>query len=279
MTRKEILRYIARPLIPIYGRREADSIALVAVTSLTGIDRNALLIDPDAELEIDRLDQIVDRLAEGCPVQYVAGFTEFYGRRFAVREGVLIPRPETEELVHTIIRRERDGIRLLDVGTGSGCIACTLSLEMPRAEVFAADLSPKALEIAAENALSLGARVTMRQADALHNLPEVFPERFDAIVSNPPYVPQSDLEGMDRNVRDYEPHEALFVPDDDPLIFYRSIARFGSGMLTEGGRLYFEIYHLFATQTAAMLSEEGYTDIEILRDLFDKPRMICCRRK
>ena len=143
------------------------------------------------------------------------GHTEFYGHRFAVREGVLIPRPETEELVSWVVHDERRARALLDVGTGSGCIAASLALALPGAEVCAADLSDAALAIAAENFRTLGARVTLRKADALGGLDEAFPGPFDAIVSNPPYVPQSDLAAMHANVRGYEPPEALFVPDDD----------------------------------------------------------------
>lgn len=160
-------------------------------------------------------------------MQYVVGHTEFCGHRFAVREGVLIPRPETEELVDRILRSERGSRRMLDVGTGSGCIAASLALALPEAEVFAADISDEALAVAAENFRTLDARVTLRKADALNGLAEVFPERFDVIVSNPPYVPESDRAEMHPNVRDHEPALALFVPDDDRIRFYRAIAQAG----------------------------------------------------
>ena len=136
-----------------------------------------------------------------------------------------------------------------------------------------------ALAVAAESCHALGARVTLRQADALHDLEERFPEPFDVIVSNPPYVPQADRAAMHPNVRDHEPAEALFVPDDDPLCFYRAIARAGRRMLLPGGRLYFEIYHLAADALRRLLDEEGYTDTEVREDLYGKPRMTCSRRK
>ncbi len=225
-----------------------------------------------------RLGPDVERLAAGEPLQYVLGESEFYGRRFVVRPGVLIPRPETEELVDRIVHTEGGRpCRILDVGTGSGCIAVSLALELPGAEVYAADISDVALETAAENCRRLGARVTLRRADALNDLAARFPERFDVIVSNPPYVPAGDRAVMHPNVRDYEPSLALFVPDDDPLRFYRAIARAGRRMLRPGGRLWFEIYERAAAGMTALLEAEGYTQTEIYRDLFDKERMTCSR--
>ena len=155
----------------------------------------------------------------------------------------------------------------------------SLALALPGAQVYAADISDTALETAARNCRALGAGVILRKADALSDLAEVFPGPFDVIVSNPPYVPQSDLPAMHVNVREYEPHEALFVPDDDPLRFYRAIARAGRRTLRPGGRLYFEIYERFADAMRRMLGEEGYTDTEVREDLNGKPRMTCSRLK
>lgn len=279
MTRRETIDRITTRLTGLYDAREARSIARLLVCERAGITQSALLTDPGAELTVEGLDRDVERLAAGEPLQYLLGGSEFYGRRFTVREGVLIPRPETEELADRIIRSEQGApCRILDVGTGSGCIAATLALELPRAELFAADIAEEALAVAGENFRRLGARVTLRRADALKELPERFPEPFDVIVSNPPYVPESDRAAMHPNVRDHEPALALFVPDDDPLRFYRAIARAGRRMLRPGGRLWFEIYERAAAELAAMLAGEGYTAIERYRDLFDKERMICCRR-
>lgn len=330
MTRREAIERITARLTGLYDGREARNLARLLVAEREGISLSALLTDPGAELraeesvkpeapegldrasrekgascemgvsygawELGRLGADVERLAAGEPLQYVLGESEFYGRRFAVRRGVLIPRPETEELVDRIVRSVRGrageagecepplrtplagrGLRILDVGTGSGCIAVSLALELPAAEVYAADISDEALETAAENCRRLGARVTLRRADALTDLAERFPERFDLIVSNPPYVPESDRGAMHPNVRDYEPALALFVPDDDPLRFYRAIAQAGRRMLRPGGSLWFEIYEHAAAQMAAMLETEGYAATEIYRDLFDKERMTCSR--
>ena len=277
MTRRETIEHLAARLTGLYDAREARSIAHRAVAELSGLEVAALLADPDAELEAPGLAAAADELAAGRPLQYVVGHTEFYGRRFAVREGVLIPRPETEELVDRIVREERGARRILDVGTGSGCIAASLALELPEAEVYAADVSDAALAVAAENCEALGARVMLRRADALEGLERVFPERFDLLVSNPPYVPERDRAALHPNVRDYEPAQALFVPDEDPLRFYRAIARAGRTMLRPGGGLYFEIYEHAAEPLRALLAEEGYAAPEVRTDFRGKPRIESAR--
>lgn len=276
-TRRDILQRIAVPLVPLYGEREARSIALLAAAELSGLPETAFLTDPQAEIVVDGLDAIIEQLTAGRPVQYVIGTAEFLGRQFVVREGVLIPRPETEELVTWILSEERQATSILDVGTGSGCIAATLAMELPHTDVSAADISEDALAVAAENCRRLGVRVDLRRADALNDLTEVFTGPFDVIVSNPPYVPQSDRATMHPNVRDHEPAEALFVPDDDPLCFYRVIAQAGRKLLRAGGRLYFEIYYQHADAMRTLCSEEGYTDIRVREDLFGRPRMLGCR--
>lgn len=286
MTRRETIDRLAARLSELYDPREARSIALEVVAALSGLTPSALLTDPGAELTVEGLEVIAERLAAGEPLQYVVGHTEFFGRRFAVREGVLIPRPETEELVDWVLRDGRDARRVLDVGTGSGCIAASLALGLPEAEVYAADISEEALAVAAENCRTLGAQVSLRRADALESgntntpggLEKTFGDGFDAIVSNPPYVPQSDRAAMHPNVRDHEPALALFVPDDDAIRFYRAIARAGRRMLRPGGRLWFEIYEHAADGIVRMLADEGYTDTEVREDLFGKPRMICSRK-
>lgn len=311
MTRRETIDRLAARLTGLYDPREARSIARTLIAELSGLSLSALLTDPGAELTVEGVEEAAGRLAAGEPLQYVVGTTEFYGRRFAVRRGVLIPRPETEELVAWVLRDAQEARRVLDVGTGSGCIAASLALGLPEAEIFAADISETALAVAAENCLTLGARVTLRRADALAGtgadnlagtgadmlggsrtdapgkntadvpagLEKVFGGGFDAIVSNPPYVPAGDRAAMHTNVRDHEPAEALFVPDDDAIRFYRAIARAGRRMLRPGGRLWFEIYERAADEIVRMLDDEGYTDTVVREDLFGKPRMLCSRKR
>ena len=273
-----IINRIVAALADLYDPHEARSIALLTLAELSGISTSKLLSDPSQPLAIENLEDVIAELANARPVQYVLGYKEFYGHRFAVREGVLIPRPETEELVAWVVQNETKNSRILDVGTGSGCIAASLALALPDAQVYATDISDTALAIAAENFRTLGAQVVLRKADALSNLTERFPERFDAIVSNPPYIPASDRATMHRNVLDYEPAQALFVPDNDPLRFYRAIARAGRQMLIPNGRLYFEIYEQAVDAMREMLAQEGYTQTEIHRDLNGKPRMLCSRK-
>ena len=199
MTRREAIHALTERLVPLYDTNEARSIARTVVGHLAGISRSALVADPDAPFTPAGggaaeavFEAAARRLEAGEPLQYLVGEAEFYGRRFRVGKEVLIPRPETEELVAWIAHDEKGAVRMLDIGTGSGCIAATLALEMPEAEVYAADISEQALAIAAENARALEAKVVFRRADALKELAEVFPEPFDVLVSNPPYVPESD---------------------------------------------------------------------------------------
>ena len=286
MTRREAIHALTERLVPLDDTNEARSIARTVVGHLAGISRSALVADPDAPFTPAGggaaeavFEAAARRLEAGEPLQYLVGEAEFYGRCFRVGKEVLIPRPETEELVAWIAHDEKGAVRMLDIGTGSGCIAATLALEMPEAEVYAADISEQALAMAAENARALEAKVVFRRADALKELAEVFPEPFDVLVSNPPYVPESDRAGMHANVRDHEPALALFVPDDDRIRFYRAIARAGRKMLRPGGRLYFEIYEHAAEEVIRMLDEERYTDTLLRRDLFGKPRMICSKKR
>lgn len=278
-TRREIIDRIRRALVPLYDPREAEQIARRFTFERGGFTLTQYAVDPDRTVEISDLEESIRQLAAGRPVQYVLGYTEFCGTRFEVGEGVLIPRPETEELVAAVAAEAPAGADVLDVGTGSGCIAVSLARRLPDARVTAVDRSERALGIARGNAERLEAEVCFRYADALGGLCELEAGSFDLIVSNPPYVPQSDLAAMHVNVRDYEPREALFVPDDDPLLFYRAIARAGLRLLRPDGRLWFEIYEGLAEETMRLLVAERYADVNLRRDINDKPRMICCTRK
>lgn len=280
MTARELIHRIETAILARYDAREAHQIALLVAAHHAGCNnQTALLVaDPDRTIHLteEQAELIIARLVAGEPMQYLLGETDFYGRIFRVDGRVLIPRPETEELVDWIRRDERRARTLLDVGTGSGCIAISLALELPAAEVSAVDISTDALTVAHLNAERLGAKVDFRQADALGGLEQAFaPEQFDLIVSNPPYIPASDLKTMQTHVTEHEPHLALFVPDEDALCFYRAIARAGQRLLKPNGKLYFEIYHEAAEALCDLLAEEGYTHITLRRDLCDKPRMLC----
>lgn len=232
-----------------------------------------------------------NRLLLHEPVQYVLGQAEFCGRTFHVAPGVLIPRPETEELcqwIITEIRDERIEVRdfsILDIGTGSGCIAVTLAAELPQAEVTAWDISAEALHVARENACSNDVQVTFLQVDVLTLQPSPstadhtpLTSQWDLIVSNPPYICNKERATMEANVLEHEPHTALFVPDDDPLLFYRTIAQYGQEALKPGGWLYFEINPLYATSLTTLLSRMSFRDIETRNDQYGKQRMIRARR-
>lgn len=276
-TRREVIDRIRRAIAPLYEPREAEQIARRFTFERCGITLTQYVVAPEAQADIPDLEESVRQLAAGRPVQYVLAHTEFCGMTFEVGEGVLIPRPETEELVAAAAAGAVAGAAALDVGTGSGCIAVSLARLIPDARVTAVDLSPQALAVARRNAVRLGARSTLRAGRRIGRLARTCPDAaFDLIVSNPPYVPQSDRAAMHVNVRDYEPPEALFVPDDDPLRFYRAIGRAARRLLRPDGRLWFEIYERLADETARLLADEGFGDIAVRRDINDKPRILCC---
>lgn len=274
-SRRDILHRLIAIASPLYGEEEARQIAEMIVCAKGGITRGELLTEPACELEIEGLDRIESELAAWRPVQYITGSAEFCGLDIAVREGVLIPRPETEELVDLIRREVRADARLLDVGTGSGCIAVALASMLPAAEVWGLDISAEALAVAAENCRLHAPRVRLVEGDALGDFASLFDCRFDAIVSNPPYIPRSDRSSMRANVTQYEPHTALFVDDDDPLVFYRSIALQARRLLVEGGRLYFEIYEHAADELCRMLTDMNYVEVGAKTDFRGKQRIIC----
>ncbi len=261
-----------------YPEVEARQIAEMILLAKGNITRNDLLIEPNKELQFTDLDTIFEELRSWRPVQYIVGKAEFADMELTVREGVLIPRPETEELVDWVAREARAGARLLDVCTGSGCIALALKRMVRDSEVWAMDISRDALAIARENGTEYAPEVRFVEADALADFSAHFEGvTFDAIVSNPPYIPNSDSALMRPNVTEHEPHIALFVEDSDPLVFYRAIARTGRKMLKAEGRIYFEIYESLVEEMRAMLETEGYADIVVREDFRGKPRMICAR--
>lgn len=261
-----------------YPEVEARQIAEMILLAKGDISRNDLLIEPNVELVIPDLESIFEELRSWRPVQYIVGKAEFADMELTVREGVLIPRPETEELVDWVAREAKVGAHILDVCTGSGCIAIALKRMVRDSSVWAMDISHEALAIARENGAEYAPDVRFIEGDALADFSADFEGvTFDAIVSNPPYIPNSDRLLMRPNVTEHEPDMALFVTDSDPLVFYRAIARTGHKMLSTDGRLYFEIYESLVDDMVAMLEAEGYTDIVVKEDFRGKPRMICAR--
>ena len=278
-TRAEIVSHLAACIEHLYSRQEQLRIARMVAAALSGESEMKFMIDPNEIIDIE-LGDVAEQLSAGRPVQYIIGKTEFCGEEFTVREGVLIPRPETEELVMWAreVAKEFPSLRILDLCTGSGCIAIALKKLIPAATVTAIDLSTEALAIAQENATKLSADVRFLADDVLQGVPQLGDKQFDIIVSNPPYIPISEREAMHINVTNFEPAMALFVEDNDPLIFYREIARIAKSRLTERGALLFEIHELLADETLQMLQSEGF-EAELRHDFLNKPRMICCHKR
>ena len=278
-------------LTPLYDAGEAKAIVRWVLDVRFGLSWTDILCGKVTELSAHdqtELEKIMQRLEKGEPVQYIIGVTDFFGRQFHVAPGVLIPRPETEELCRLILATESHGqtrnireipsdANILDIGTGSGCIAITLALEMLEAKVTAWDISDDALRIASANAKALGANVTFEHRDALDSslftLHSSLP-LWNLIVSNPPYICCNEADGMAQNVLDYEPHLALFVPDDDPLLFYRAIAQYAIKALKSQGSLFFEINPLYASSLAHLLSTMSFYDVKTLPDQFGKLRFL-----
>lgn len=268
-------RELWRTLEPLYGNGEARAITDYVLDVCFGLSKADIMCGAVEEMTAEKtaeLNKIFGRLMEGEPVQYVLGRAEFSGRWFNVRPGVLIPRPETEELCAWITADSKASAspKVLDIGTGSGCIAITLQIDMPESKVTAWDISADALDVARENAQRFGANVNFVKQDALNAKPE---GEWDVIVSNPPYICEKEKKDMAVNVLEHEPHTALFVPDADPLLFYRAITRLAVQTLNKGGRLYFEINPIYADDTCRMMQAEGMTAVELRSDMYGKQRM------
>lgn len=262
-----------RPLTAVCEAGEAKAVTRLVMETLYGLTYADLLCGRMQTLPEAPLRNVLSRLLQNEPVQYVLGQADFCGRTFRVGPGVLIPRPETEELCRWIIGSTQRGARILDIGTGSGCIACTLAAEIAGSRLSAWDVSETALATTADNARRLGVEVNVMRMDALHPTPPAGPA-WDTIVSNPPYICQQERAEMRPNVVDYEPEEALFVSDADPLLLYRAIAAYAAKALVPGGRLYFEINPLYAKPLQDMLRQAGFGKAEIREDQFGKQRFI-----
>lgn len=293
MLLKEIKDIFHTELGAIYPKEEIDSFFYSCIEHYLNLERFILAIQPGYTLNKDEEQPLFEALSElklEKPLQYILGTAHFMDLELHVDENVLIPRPETEELVQWIlldaerpparrvgsrmvIERSRNdhSLRILDIGTGSGCIAIALAKHLPDAKIYALDVSEGALSVAKENAASNGVDVTFLHQDILN--PEINLE-FDVIVSNPPYVRELEKNEIQRNVKDFEPDTALFVSDEDPLLFYRAILGFAENHLSENGKLYFEINQYLAEETKALFNTRNFSEIELRKDMFGNYRML-----
>ncbi|MBR3615673.1 MAG: peptide chain release factor N(5)-glutamine methyltransferase [Bacteroidaceae bacterium] len=277
---KRITTRINEGLSGSYSTGEITALTRIIATELLGVSQMAFYLKDNITLTAEQktlLFNTVERLKKHEPIQYIQGYSDFCGLRFKVTPATLIPRPETSELVEWIAAdHSGKAASILDIGTGSGCIAVSLANRLPQSKVTAWDISPEALAVATENSKANGCAVAFEEVDILAYRPTG--KQFDIIVSNPPYIKENEKAAMHSNVLDWEPHTALFVPDSDPLLFYRTIAKKGLQMLAPSGTLYFEINRAHGAETMKMLADFGYTDIELRKDFADNDRMIKAKR-
>lgn len=275
MTLGEFVDGAREALGRIYPQAEAKALVFRLTEHFFALPSYKYMAEPETEVDASEASAALDELCQGRPIQYVLGYAEFCGHKFKVKEGCLIPRPETEELVYRIFDAVRDGgigddgFNILDMCTGSGCIAYSLAAEFPAAMVYGCDISTEALAIACRQKVKLqGARPVLFHADVLAEPPAGLPQ-FDIIVSNPPYVCESEKVLIRRNVLDYEPAEALFVPDSEPIVFYRAISRWAARLLKPDGCVYMEVNERFADEVSAL-----FPGSEVFTDIFGKPRFV-----
>ncbi|MFH6968459.1 peptide chain release factor N(5)-glutamine methyltransferase [Flavobacterium sp. FlaQc-28] len=280
MKIKQYRTQFIKELSPFYDAYEAESFFYLILEDKHKLRQIDLALNHDltfSEADFIVWNSILEELKKEVPIQYLLGKTHFYGLEFEVNENVLIPRPETEELVEWVINEnkaidKKKKIKILDIGTGSGCIAISLAKNLPNAEVYAIDVSKKALETAKRNAISNKVEIIFMLKNVLEL--EILKSNYDIIVSNPPYVRNLEKEEIKKNVLDYEPHLALFVEDNDALIFYRKIADLAKKNLLENGQLYFEINQYLGKEMADLLEEMNFKSIELRKDIYDNNRMI-----
>ncbi len=275
----QLLKKYSQTLQENYDAGEAQSLSRLLLQEFLVIDRTKLMINDDftiSEEQLQLLDQAISRLILNEPIQYIIGQAHFYGRDYQVSPDVLIPRPETEELVDLMIKNHAtDSFHILDIGTGTGCIPITLAKALFNSKLSAMDISESALSMAKSNALLHKANVQFIQKDILN---EDLSEMYDIIVSNPPYITVKEKKQMHQNVLAFEPEIALFVPDEDPLLFYRRIAELGKSNLREGGFLYFEINEYFGRETKEMLQGYDYREVQLIKDLSNKDRIVTAEK-
>lgn len=281
MQVEDFARSLRARLEGMYGTGEATAMVRLIFNVMKGWSATDMIVNADREISDmfrNQVGKVMERIERGEPIQYVLGTARFYGMDLKVDSRVLIPRPETEELIDMIVARfkNREDLKVLDIGTGSGAIAIALSRNLPFSDVTGIDLSEGALQVARENAADLHARISLIHADIFKWMPE--PDSLDIVVSNPPYIPEEEKRNMETNVLDYEPASALFVPDSDPLVYYRRIAEVASVGLRVDGRIYFEINPRFAEQIKKMLEERGYLDVEVTQDISRRDRFVSARK-
>ena len=272
---RRLIKQMRDELADLYPQGEREALIRIIALDLLKIGSAAFHLKDEISLDTlqqNRLNNALERLKKAEPIQYILGKTEFCDLTFNVNPSVLIPRPETSELVRWIVKENGNNCKILDIGTGSGCIAISLAKMLPQAEVTAWDISAQAIATAEENNKLNDTKVTFARQDIFAASSAC--EKYDIIVSNPPYIKETERKNMQRNVLNWEPHVALFVPDNTPLLFYREIAHKGRQMLKDGGKLYFEINREHGKDTCAMLAENGYTEIELRKDFADNDRMI-----
>ncbi|HCO83533.1 MAG TPA: peptide chain release factor N(5)-glutamine methyltransferase [Arenibacter sp.] len=280
MLLKEIKNIYHLELDPLFPKEEVDSFFYLVIDHYLGLERFILAMQPNLVVSKENEDPLffaLSQLKQERPIQHILGKAHFCELEFRVDENVLIPRPETEELVYWIINEVQKGdpreeVKILDIGTGSGCIAISLAKNLPNAKVYALDISKKALQIAGENAMDNGVDIVFLEADILSL--EGFKDKFDVIVSNPPYVRELEKLEMKNNVVEHEPGLALFVSDGDPLIFYKKITRLALSHLKKGGVLFFEINQYLGEEMKQLLEAENFSEIELRKDMFGNDRML-----
>jgi release factor glutamine methyltransferase len=282
MTIKHYRDYFIQELTPLYDVGEAESFFYLILEAKHQLKRVDIALQPDlafSETELKTWSSILEQLKKEIPIQYILGVTHFYGLEFEVNSAVLIPRPETEELVdwiiqHSKLKAQHSKFKILDIGTGSGCIAISLAKNLPNAEVFALDVSEQALATTKRNAEKNQVQLAFIHQSILET--EDLAQEFDVIVSNPPYVRELEKQEIKKNVLDNEPHLALFVEDNDALIFYRKIAQLAQKNLNPKGQLYFEINQYLGQETLNLLLEMGFKNCELRQDIYGNDRMIQC---
>jgi len=275
----DLKKQYADDLYEFYEREEANTILSILIKSFFGFSRIDMALNPEfrlSESEMLKLHFAVKELKDYKPVQYIIKKTDFLNVRLMVNESVLIPRPETEEMVSLIIDREKEeGLHVLDMGTGSGCIAIALAKNLKNPEVWAVDISAEALATASKNTFFNEVMIHLSEFNMLGSQEAEKLGDFDIIVSNPPYVTESDKVLIKENVIRFEPHKALFVPGDDALLFYRAILYFAGEHLVKNGRIYLEINERYGEKVTGLLSAQGYTSVELFKDIHGKNRFVC----